>query len=293
MNYINSNNAKNNYLISVSDIMMGLLFIFIIITVYFSLTAQKMQLEATNAIHKANVAEVSAENATKQATKAKSVAKKSLKRALLAENKAKKVVQKLSGSIATRSELLDTIQARLIESNIKIFLDHKNGVLRLPEGIVSFKHGQSDFQDKESEVNLKKIANTIAAILPCYLPGHRAENCPETTHYIESILIEGHTDTTGDEKINWTLSTQRALKAFWLVTQSEPELNTYTNEMGQPLLSVSGYGESRPLNYTSGMGIKEYNRNNRRIDFRFLMVPPENYIIEKHEKRLKIKGKSK
>jgi len=259
--------------------MMGLLFIFIIITVYFSLTAQTMQLKANDAINKASIAEAAAE--------------KSFKRALLAEGKAKKVIKKLSGSIAARSELLNTLQAKLLESNIKIFVDHKNGVLRLPEGIVSFKHGKSDFQNKDSEINLKKIANTIAMILPFYLPGYTTEKCPEATHYVESILIEGHTDTTGDEKINWTLSTQRALKAFWLVTQSEPELNTYTNEMGQPLLSVSGYGECRPLKYTSDMDIKEYNRNNRRIDFRILMAPPENYIIEKDEKRLAKKGRGK
>ena len=257
-----NNYTETNYLVSVSDMMMGLLFIFIIIMVYFASTAQKMELSAAESQKKAQKAEVAAKDA---------------------EIRAQDALKRLSNSKETRTQLLNTIKANLSTDNVEIFVDEKNGILRLPEGTVSFKHGKAEFQDEQSKENLRRIAKALAMTIPCYLQKFRTDNCVKTPHYLESLFIEGHTDTTGIDNINWELSTQRALTAYWFIINEAPALKDFTNDLEQPLLSVSGYGKCRPLKRKDGISDQIYDMMNRRIDFRFLMTQPEDYIVIKEK----------
>ncbi len=55
-----------------------------------------------------------------------------------------------------------------------------------------------------------------------------------------------------------------------MMVECEPELSGLLHRVGSPVLSVSGYGETRPVDRNHGEA-----GANRRIDSRFLMEPPE------------------
>jgi outer membrane protein OmpA-like peptidoglycan-associated protein len=71
---------------------------------------------------------------------------------------------------------------------------------------------------------------------------------------IGAILMEGHTDSTGPEDYNLTLSKERAeAVAFYLAE----------NEVGSNRFSVKGYGEVQPI---ATNDTAEGRQQNRRVD---------------------------
>ena len=107
---------------------------------------------------------------------------------------------------------------------------------------------------------------------------------------VETIQIEGHTDDIPISKRNiqdnLQLSTMRAAQTWRIVTTFKPNLKEYLNasfykdrnfdivtKAGQPVLSVSGDGEARPIDFRqTDVG----RAANRRIDLRFIMMTPKN-----------------
>lgn len=119
-------------------------------------------------------------------------------------------------------------------------------------------------------------------ILPCYTESglkDSAENCKETPHRIEALFIEGHTDSDpiapgAAFKDNWELSTARANQTYRAIVSAEARLETLSSIVGdksQPILSVAGYADRRPV--VEGEG-EEAKAKNRRIDLRLIMVSP-------------------
>jgi hypothetical protein len=54
------------------------------------------------------------------------------------------------------------------------------------------------------------------------------------------------------------------------------ELGLYLNPNGKPVLSVSGYGEYRPVTPEPGETAEGFKQRNRRIDLRILMATPRS-----------------
>lgn len=70
---------------------------------------------------------------------------------------------------------------------------------------------------------------------------------------------------------NWDLSTARAISTFQALATSAPELTALINDRGQALFGVSGYADKRPVRLEE---TREARDANRRIDVRFLMANP-------------------
>src|SRR5699024_12702746 len=71
--------------------------------------------------------------------------------------------------------------------------------------------------------------------------------------YLGAVFVECHTDNADFSALegtgNWGLSTFRAISLWTLWVNRLPaqsQLSTLTGPDGQPLFSVSGYGETRP-----------------------------------------------
>lgn len=65
----------------------------------------------------------------------------------------------------------------------------------------------------------------------------------ENAKYVDSIVISGHTDSTGTDAENRVLSTERANAVLnYLLTSGRGELNDYA-----PYFCAAGYGETRPV----------------------------------------------
>lgn len=194
-----------------------------------------------------------------------------------------KTTDALRGNTAMRTQILRDIERDLSQNNIKITVDEKRGILRLPEGAVYFPSGSAQ-TDKNGELVIATLSKVLVAVL----------QKEEYKGKIETIFIEGHTDNVPINpnsyyKNNWNLSTARAVETWHLMNKYEPQLMSLENSSDdkEKIFSCSGYADTRPIaSNTDDMGKKA----NRRIDIRFTMTPPKSEdaeIVKDVEKRMK------
>ena len=120
------------YLVSVSDIMAGLLFVFIITLVAFVIQFQY------------------ASDAKEQ------------QQQILEEK-----VDDLTNARKLRKALLTQIQDELDEQGVKVQVDLEQGILRLTEETIRFRTGDSSL-DEQPRRNIEIISRVLAELLPCY-----------------------------------------------------------------------------------------------------------------------------
>jgi chemotaxis protein MotB len=224
---------EENYFVSMTDLMVGLVFIFIILLMYFALQFQK-------------------------------------------------VTEELTGANQTRTEILEKLEETLKDKGVPVIIDRESGILRLPDSIL-FDSAQSQLKP-EGRKNVGFLADALHDVLPCYSKGlERSSSCPPIKHQIESVYVEGHTDSdrfagTGALKDNWDLSVVRATNTFRALTELQPELVQLCSPKRtrcEPILSVSGYGPQRPVPETHGTE-EDRKKQNRRIDLRLIMMAPDS-----------------
>ncbi|MEA1071741.1 OmpA/MotB family protein [Sphingomonas sp. LY160] len=224
---------EENYFVSMTDLMVGLVFVFIILLMYFAITFQS-------------------------------------------------VTEELTGANNARSDILEELERTLKSKGVPVQVDLQDGVLRLPDSIL-FDSGQKQLKP-EGEVAITHLSNALADVLPCYSQGIvRKPSCPATEHRIESVYVEGHTDSDryaqgrNGLQDNWDLSVVRATNTYRALTARRQELQQLCVKKGarcEPILSVSGYGEQRPVPDRSG-SIEDRKTRNRRIDLRLIMKTPD------------------
>ncbi len=103
---------------------------------------------------------------------------------------------------------------------------------------------------------------------------------------LETVLIEGHTDSkpfrteTGLDS-NWGLSANRSITIFKQLTLHRQELDKILNKNKFPVLGVSAYAARRPVQQAS-------LEQNRRIDLRFIMRSPTPEDIERIKREIEL-----
>jgi len=110
---------------------------------------------------------------------------------------------------------------------------------------------------------------------------------PRKKGELDAALIEGHTDNVPISQHarfqdNLELSTARAAYTYRAMVGFQPILAKLENLQHQPIFSVSGYGAKRPVIEHE---TPTDDPRNRRIDLRFLMAPPatdgkDNPVVE-------------
>ena len=143
----------------------------------------------------------------------------------------------------------------------------ENGNIILSEGVF-FDLGSSELK-QEGIVVLDELIDAFATFL----------SDPNTTKYVDSIVISGHTDSTGGEADNRKLSTDRANSVLnYLLGGRGEKLAGYA-----PFFCAAGYGETRPVadNDTS-----EGRAQNRRIEIS--MILKDETVLEIVEQYLAI-----
>ena len=127
-----------------------------------------------------------------------------------------------------------------------------NGNIILSEGVF-FDLGSSEIKP-ESEAVLNELIDVFSAFL------RNADNAK----YVDSIVISGHTDSTGTEEDNRILSTDRANSVLnYLLAGKNGALANYAE-----YFCAAGYGETRPVasnDSTAGQA------QNRRIEISMIL----------------------
>lgn len=234
-----SDAEDESYFVSMSDMLVGLLFIFIILLVYFAVTFKQKE-------------------------------------------------DYLVGAGQARKELLEKIKGDIEQKlpGVRVAIDPETGILRLPEEVL-FNSNEFELSDR-GRAAVEIVAAILAKRLPCYTvssdPTQLRCTGKENSHKIDTLLIEGHTDTDpvrGDTTglANLDLSARRATRTYLALIQDQPGLDKLTNGdsiQPTPVLGVAGYGPHRPARDAAGKPIPPSNKAaHRRIDLRFIMVTPK------------------
>ena len=208
------------------------------------------------------------------------------------------VTEDWTSTYETRGRILEDIAARLGEAGIRVEVLADQGVLRLSDNAINFPSG-GDVPVAEHHLNVGFLARAIAEVTPCYarsedttptssainesssrshcqVPTDRSSYpCPDLPDRLDTLLIEGHTDdvpVAGGNRFrdNLELSSMRAASVHRMIAACEPRIEGLRNSQGHPILSTSGYGQTRPATRDPVRA-----DDNRRIDLRFLLEPPE------------------
>lgn len=186
------------------------------------------------------------------------------------------VTDELTNNDEQRKKILEQIQINLKTRGVEVKIDVNHGVLRMPEGIL-FDIGQADI--KENGLQVIKI---MGPVLLDVLENNPKNEDGKKRRAVETIFVEGHTDSIPMKSVefasNWELSAKRAINTWTELEKSEPRLSQLKNEKEQLLFSCSGYAATRPVKVERD-GIPE--PENRRIDFRFSMTPPQKSKADK------------
>ena len=138
-----------------------------------------------------------------------------------------------------------------------------------------FRSGEFKLEYHERGI-VEALGTFIHKILPCYTFGRRelfGSDCNRGNALIDAVHIEGHTDSDGEGEYNLRLSTKRANETFLAMLAKETDILAHENIRGQPVMSVAGYGEMRPIEPNQ---TEEGKASNRRIDLRISMYSPNS-----------------
>lgn len=206
--FYKSDDEEESFFVSMTDMVVGVLFIFVILLMYFAFQLRDETEEIVN----------------------------------------------LEKSVdETRTEILKELQQALQEAGIRVTIDPEDGVLRLPEDVL-FESGERDLSD-EGKRSVEKLGAALLIALECHafpLREAAAAKCEGDEHEVDTIFVEGHTDgdqIRGDPYGNWTLSVSRATNTYRQLVESAPDLEQLKNQPtnGEPIFSVSGYADRRPV----------------------------------------------
>jgi flagellar motor protein MotB len=267
---------EENYFVSMTDMMVGILFIFIIMLMVFAL-----QFQDQKDTSKTKIEEV--------LNKVEEVRQQLQQLRLNINNE----LEDISQSQRQRTALLNDLERELKATGLDVQIDRENGVLRLTENAIRFATDKSALSP-QATANVEKLAIVLAKVLPRYTSCVEADGnttCQKLAPgaAIDTVFIEGHTDRQGAETAagdsrNWQLSTERAVQTYRTLTTVQTSLRALKNPEKKEILSVSGYSSTRPipgteqLNDNPGTNQQALEKN-RRIDMRFVMqVDPSDRL---------------
>ncbi|MGF1474720.1 MAG: hypothetical protein ACFB6S_04065 [Geminicoccaceae bacterium] len=296
------------YLVSLSDLLGGLLFLFILVLMAFVLNFRVAEDQAAQALHM--LTGQNADLETREVKLEDDVAALAVERdALESERDAiredrdllqaerdllqaerdrlDELIERLGTREAKRQDLLERLRSELGRRGVEVRIDASRGILRLPESLLFASADASLSAGGEQALII--LAEVLADTLACFgEDGASSTDCAEWQPLVETILIEGHTDEIPIRlpsfPDNWALASARAINTFRALLDAAPELEGFENSSGEALLSVSAYEALRPV----AIGIDEdVLRRNRRIDLRFLIAAPSEADLRDIRRQLR------
>lgn len=262
---------ENPFLLSFSDLMASLLAIFILalIVMMIQLHLQKKELER----ERENI-RVTREELLER-----------LKDIRETQDSITRAIQGINVREQSLSFLLKDIQDDLAKRGIRVLVAENGSVLRIPEDALHFQLGRFEIHEE-----FRPAAEAIGMSLL------NALSQKQNLEMLDTVFIEGHTDDVPNarEMGNWGLSTYRAI-SLWQFWTEEPgtcvelkNLKTAVipgSDEEKPLISVSGYAETRPTGVPApelepGQTGNQGNPSDRRIDIRFTLTSSERENLE-------------
>lgn len=280
------------YFASVSDLMVGILFVFLLMLTVFALNYRQAEQEqlVQRSLYERLAAELQQQKAeterqTAEAEKQRQEADRQRREAETQKQRNEVLRGQLTEALRlleqdlqlreqARQSLLLSLGQQLKDRGVLVEVDERSGVLHL-SGDLLFATGSASLST-DALRTVRVLADVLQATLPCYAEDQQA-SCPAgAVPVLETVLIEGHTDRRpipvgARYRDNDQLATERALAVFAEMRKDQPALDTIRNGNGLQLLGEAGYGDRRPLADALGTSDDDF-RKNRRIDIRFVLT---------------------
>ena len=169
--------------------------------------------------------------------------------------------QKLDDIIGVRAELVEELSREFSDSDLKVSVDETTGAITFDSSIL-FDYNKSVLKPSGKEF--------LAEFLPRYADVLLS---PKYKDNISEILIEGHTDTEGSYITNLGLSQKRALAvAEYCLSEKSGILTERQLEDMRKIISASGRSYSNPIYDEDGEIDMEASR---RVEFLFRLKDEE------------------
>ncbi|MDO4961406.1 MAG: OmpA family protein [Eubacteriales bacterium] len=169
--------------------------------------------------------------------------------------------EKLDRIIGVRSELIEDLSREFSSSSLQVAVDEQTGAISMDSSIL-FEYNADELKDGGKEF--------LSAFLPRYTNILLSDKYSE---YISEIIIEGHTDTSGTYLFNLDLSQKRAYSvAEYCMSPSSGILDDARREALQSVLSSSGRSFSSPIYKADGSVDPEASR---RVEILFRLKDEE------------------
>ena len=157
--------------------------------------------------------------------------------------------------VAYKDTLVTSIKTTAQLFDIDVNVDEKTGVVTFNADIL-FDFDKSDLKD-DAKTQLKKFINVYSKVI--IDTGYH--------EYISDIMIEGHTDSNGGDKINIPLSLERANAVKDYIVSDECGLTDTQIDIIEDSVETVGCASQRPVLDENG---NEDAAASRRVTFRFV-----------------------
>ena len=163
--------------------------------------------------------------------------------------------------IGVKADVIEALKNEFSKNNIKVDIDAQTGALTL-EASVMFDYDQAELTDAGKQA--------LEQILPIYCKVLLQDDYMK---YLAEIIIDGYTDTDGDYSYNLQLSQQRSLAvAQYLLDIQGNFLDATQSQNLEKYLTVNGHSMANPVLDANGNVDKDASR---RVEVKFRLKDEE------------------
>ncbi len=163
--------------------------------------------------------------------------------------------------IGVKADVIEALKNEFSKNNINVDIDAQTGALTL-EASVMFDYDQAELTDAGKQA--------LEQILPIYCKVLLQDDYMK---YLAEIIIDGYTDTDGDYSYNLQLSQQRSLAvAQYLLDIQGNFLDSTQSENLEKYLTVNGHSMANPVLDADGNVDKDASR---RVEVKFRLKDEE------------------
>lgn len=163
--------------------------------------------------------------------------------------------------IGVKADVIEALKNEFSQNNINVDIDAQTGALTL-EASVMFDYDQAELTDAGKQA--------LEQILPIYCKVLLQDDYMK---YLAEIIIDGYTDTDGDYSYNLQLSQQRSLAvAQYLLDIQGNFLDATQSQNLEKYLTVNGHSMANPVLDANGNVDKDASR---RVEVKFRLKDEE------------------
>lgn len=163
--------------------------------------------------------------------------------------------------IGVKADVIEALKNEFSRNNISVDIDAQTGALTL-EASVMFDYDQAELTDAGKQA--------LEQILPIYCKVLLQDDYMK---YLAEIIIDGYTDTDGDYAYNLELSQRRSLAVAQYLLDIQGEFLTADQSLDlQDYLTVNGHSMANPILDANGNVDKEASR---RVEVKFRLKDDE------------------